>query len=90
MGEQAIRIAVGSNRSVTGIWSEPASAPRSGGTVIYAPGAGATIADGFGRFAANALAEANIASLRFQFLYTEEQRRLPDRPEVLERLGARQ
>jgi predicted alpha/beta-hydrolase family hydrolase len=52
--------------------------------LVYAPGSGADLRDGFGRWAARSLAEAGIGCLRFQFPYSEAGRRIPDRPPVLE------
>ncbi len=53
-------------------------------TFVYAPGAGSNLRDPFGAYAANALAAAGIATVRFQFPYMEAGRRAPDRPPVLE------
>jgi predicted alpha/beta-hydrolase family hydrolase len=52
--------------------------------VIYAPGAGSNLDDPFGAFLADRLANAGIASVRFQFPYMEARKRAPDRPPVLE------
>ena len=51
---------------------------------VYAPGAGSKLDDGFGVFAAQHLAGCGIPTLRFQFPYMEEGRRLPDRAPALE------
>lgn len=52
--------------------------------LIYAPGAGSSIADPFGAYLAAALADEGVASLRFQFPYMEAGRRVPDREPTLE------
>jgi uncharacterized protein len=80
--ERPIRIHLSDERSVSGLWTgDPSS---TSWTFVYAPGAGASLTDGFGVFAAQYLAERDLALLRFQFPYMEEGRRLPDRPPVLE------
>jgi uncharacterized protein len=81
MSESDRTIALLDGRSVTGLWSGPETAEW---TLVYAPGAGSDLRDPFGVFAARELAEHGIACLRFQFPYSEEKRRLPDRPPVLE------
>jgi predicted alpha/beta-hydrolase family hydrolase len=68
---------------VSGVWALPGNG-HSSWTFIYAPGAGASIKDGFGIFAADRLAASGVATLRFQFPYTEAGRRMVDRPPVLE------
>src|SRR6187431_3162400 len=81
MSDVPCSIALPDGRSVTGLWSGPENAEW---TLVYAPGAGSDLRDPFGIFAANDLAERGLALLRFQFPYSEEKRRLPDRPPVLE------
>ena len=51
---------------------------------VYAPGAGSNVNDAFGAFLCRRLAENGIASVRFQFLYTEAGLRRPDAPRVAE------
>src|SRR4051812_40762316 len=81
IAEQSILIAVPAAHPVTGVWRTAAN-PRH--TLIYAPGAGASLTDGFGQHLAEVLPPQGFAVLRFQFPYTEAGRRLPDRPPVLE------
>jgi predicted alpha/beta-hydrolase family hydrolase len=80
-GEERIVIPVADSRSVSGVWSAAANARC---TLVYAPGAGSDLGDGFGQHVAQALPLRGIAVLRFQFPYAEMGRRLPDRPPVLE------
>ena len=51
---------------------------------VYAPGAGSSIRDPFGAYAAERLAESGIASVRFQFPYMQKGSRRPDPPRTLE------
>ena len=83
MSEEIIRIPLLHGESVTGVWTGRAVASQPW-RFIYAPGAGADLRDRFGAFAAQALEERGIATLRFQFPYAEERRRIPDRTPVLE------
>jgi predicted alpha/beta-hydrolase family hydrolase len=53
-------------------------------TFVYAPGAGASLRDPFGAFAARELTARGVAIVRFQFPYMESGRKSPDRPPVLE------
>jgi uncharacterized protein len=82
--ERRIRLVLSAERSVTAVWSLPEPAAATDWAFVYAPGAGAKLNDGFGVFAAKRLLELGIATLRFQFPYAEEGRRVPDRPPVLE------
>ena len=75
------RISLPDGSSVSGLWSGESGAEW---TLIYAPGAGSDLRDGFGAHTAEALVERGIACLRFQFPYAEAKRRAPDRPPVLE------
>ena len=74
MTEQRLSISVDATRSVSALWTGAATA---GPAFVYAPGAGAGLDDGFGRYAATALADAGIAMLRFQFPYREAGKSLP-------------
>jgi predicted alpha/beta-hydrolase family hydrolase len=76
-----LRIALSGGRSVAGRWTEVAAAATA---FVYAPGAGSNLNDPFGAYAAATLAEHGIATLRFQFPYSEAGRPLPDRPPLLE------
>lgn len=69
-------------RAVSALWAEGRG--NHSRVVVYAPGAGSTLADPFGAFLASELPEAGIGCLRFQFPYMEGHRRLPDPPKVLE------
>ena len=57
---------------------------ESGCVFVYAPGAGSNLHDPFGRYLAQHLAGAAIATVRFQFPYMEERKRRPDPPRLLE------
>jgi uncharacterized protein len=81
--EEPLRIDVPGSGQVSAVWTEPRSTSNTW-AFVYAPGAGATLKDGFGIFAAERLAEAGIATLRFQFPYAEAGRRVVDRPPLLE------
>jgi len=78
-----LSISLPDGTTVSAIRTAP-SAPTARWQFVYAPGAGANLTDGFGCFAAERLATAGIATLRFQFPYAEQGRRLPDRRPVLE------
>lgn len=67
--------------SVSALWSGP---DDPAWVFVYAPGAGSSLKDPFGAYAAEHLAAAGIACLRFQFPYSEAGRKVPDRPGVLE------
>jgi len=62
----------------------PASAPPAGATAIVAHGAGAGQHSPFMVAFATALADLGFDAVTFNFLYTEQKRRLPDRAPVLE------
>jgi hypothetical protein len=80
--EDALSIAVGggSVSAVLATSDRPATLAR----FIYAPGAGSSLRDPFGAYAARLLAAAGIETLRFQFPYMEARRLAPDRTPVLE------
>ena len=82
MDEERVPVTVGSHGSVTAVVTPAVGA--SDWLFIYAPGAGSNVNDAFGRYAGDILSEAGIASVRFQFPYTEAGRRRPDVPGVLE------
>jgi predicted alpha/beta-hydrolase family hydrolase len=56
----------------------------AGWTFVYAPGAGATLDDPFGAYAAKALAARGVEVVRFEFPYMAAKKKAPDRPAVLE------
>lgn len=76
-----LRFAVQGNGEVSALLVRPASARW---LLVLGHGAGAGMAHPFMENLAGALAKAGIATLRYQFPYIEEQRRVPDRPELLE------
>jgi uncharacterized protein len=80
---EPLRIDVPGSEQVSAVWTAPPSAAKTW-VFVYAPGAGASLKDGFGIFAAECLAKAGIATLRFQFPYAEAGRRVVDRPPILE------
>ncbi|MPZ50885.1 MAG: dienelactone hydrolase [Dehalococcoidia bacterium] len=82
MSETGLKIALPDGSAVSAIWTE--AKPASGLAFVYAPGAGSSLKDAFGDYAAAALAERGIGSLRFQFPYSEAGRKLPDKPPLLE------
>jgi len=51
--------------------------------LVVAHGAGAGMTHPFMQSITSELAEANVATFRFQFPYMEQQRKIPDRPPVL-------
>jgi predicted alpha/beta-hydrolase family hydrolase len=81
--ESKLRIKVDEDRIVSALWTD-ATPAGTGWAFVYAPGASSGLEDGFGTYAAAALAERGIATLRFQFPYREAKRSAPDRPPVLE------
>ena len=83
MTENTYLISISKDRSVTAIENSTAN-ESSEWLIIYAPGAGSNVHDAFGAFLCRRLAENRIASVRFQFLYTEAGLRRPDPPRVAE------
>jgi predicted alpha/beta-hydrolase family hydrolase len=81
--EAKLSIKVDEDRSVSGLWTD-ATGNNAGWAFVYAPGASAGLEDGFGVYAAEALAGRGVSTLRFQFPYREAGRSAPDRPPVLE------
>jgi predicted alpha/beta-hydrolase family hydrolase len=75
-----IRIQVESGGEVSALLLRPAKAQW---LLILAHGAGAGMHHPFMQKLAGELAGANIATLRFQFPYMEQRRRVPDAPAVL-------
>ena len=67
-------------RSVSGLLLKP---PSAHWLLVLGHGAGAGMAHPFLEKLATQLAQAGIATLRYQFPYMEERRRVPDRPELL-------
>ena len=75
-----LRIAVQGNGEVSALLVRPSSAQW---LLVMGNGAGAGMAHPFLEKLATELADAGIATLRYQFPYMEERRRVPDRPELL-------
>jgi uncharacterized protein len=81
---QSIRVDVAPSDHVTALAYPAAPDRRTGVTLILAHGAGADQASGFMVRFATALAARGIDTVTFNFLYTEQGRRLPDRNDRLE------
>src|SRR5690349_23767229 len=75
-----LRFAVQGNGEVSALLVRPASARW---LLVLGHGAGAGMAHPFLEKLAAELANARIATLRYQFPYMEEQRRVPDKPDLL-------
>jgi uncharacterized protein len=77
---EKLRIAVPGNGEVSALLVRP---PTARWLLVLGHGAGAGMAHPFLETLAKELAEARVATLRYQFPYLEERRRVPDKPEVL-------
>ena len=77
------RVDVEAGQSVTA-WHYVAADPAAGAAVLVAHGAGAGQHSPFMITFANALAARGFDTITFNFLYTEQKRRLPDRAPLLE------
>lgn len=77
---EKLRFAVQGNGEISALLIRP---PTARWLLVLGHGAGAGMAHPFLEKLAADLAEAGIATLRYQFPYMEERRRVPDRPEVL-------
>lgn len=75
-----LRIAVGGNGEVSALLLRP---PTAQWLLVLGHGAGAGMGHPFLERLAAELASAGIATLRYQFPYMEERRRVPDKPELL-------
>ena len=75
-----MRFAVEGTREASALLVQPAEARWM---LVLAHGAGAGMYNKFLENLAADLAEEGIATLRYQFPYMEERRRVPDRPELL-------
>jgi hypothetical protein len=73
----ALTIDVGAGESVSGLWLRPAKARAC---LVLAHGAGAGMAHKSMAALADGLAERDVATLRYQFLYMERGSRRPDPP----------
>jgi len=78
-GAQSVTIAVDETRRVSGLLQVP-SVTRA--CYVFAHGAGAGMAHPFMTSVANALAEHDVASLRYQFPYMEQGSKRPDAPKL--------
>lgn len=76
----AIRVDVGNGVSVSALLVRPADARY---LLVLAHGAGAGMGHPFMSALAAELAQVGVATLRYQFPYMEERRRVPDSPQVL-------
>jgi predicted alpha/beta-hydrolase family hydrolase len=81
---ERLSIEVGEKGRVTGFLYPSSERDRAGVTFVLAHGAGADQSSGFMVRFATGLAARGVDVLTFNFLYTEERRRIPDRTEKLE------
>jgi uncharacterized protein len=77
---EKLRFGVPGSGEVSALLVRPAAARW---LLVLGHGAGAGMSHPFLEKLAGELAEAGMATLRYQFPYMEERRRVPDRPEVL-------
>ena len=77
---EKLRIAVPGNAEVSALLVRP---PTARWLLVLGHGAGAGMAHPFLEKLAKELAEAGVATFRYQFPYIEERGRVPDKPEVL-------
>src|SRR5688572_3299992 len=78
MSEAQIKVKVTDAASVTALFYLAAKQSRAGVTIILGHGAGANQLSGFMRLFATGLAERGIDVVTFNFLYTEQGRKIPD------------
>lgn len=79
--EEELRIDVAGSGEVTALRTRARGATW---TFVYAPGAGSSLHDPFGAFAAEQLASRGVTTVRLEFPYMARGRSAPDRPPVLE------
>src|SRR5687767_621451 len=84
MSEAQIKIKVADTDSVTAFLYPAAKQSRAGLTIILGHGAGANQLSGFMRLFATGLAERGVDVVTFNFLYTEQGRKIPDSAPRLE------
>jgi len=77
---EQLRFAVGERGEVSALLCRPTKARR---LLVLAHGAGAGMSHPFMEKLADELASVQVATLRYQFSYMEERRRVPDPPAVL-------
>ena len=75
-----LRVAVPENGEVSALLVRP---PTARWLLVLGHGAGAGMAHPFLERLARELAEVGVATLRYQFPYMEERRRIPDNPDLL-------
>jgi len=75
-----LRISVGAGVEVSALLCQPARARR---LLVLAHGAGAGMSHPFMEMLAAELAGVDVATLRYQFPYMEQRRRVPDAPALL-------
>ncbi|MGZ5482654.1 MAG: alpha/beta hydrolase family protein [Pyrinomonadaceae bacterium] len=78
MSEAQIKVKVTDAVSVTALLYSAAKQTRAGVTIILGHGAGANQLSGFMRLFAMGLAERGVDVVTFNFLYTEQGRKIPD------------
>jgi predicted alpha/beta-hydrolase family hydrolase len=81
VAEKTLRIEVDGSGAVSALRTTPKA---STWTFVYAPGAGSTLHDPFGAYAAHALAAHGVEVVRFEFPYMAAKKKSPDRPAALE------
>lgn len=78
MSEAQIKVKVSDAESVTALLYPAAKQTRAGVMIILGHGAGANQLSGFMRLFATGLAERGVDVVTFNFLYTEQGRKIPD------------
>ncbi len=79
-----LTISLDNGRSVDAVQHLPEGDTLPEWVVVYAPGAGSSLDDGFGVFLCERLAAQGIAAVRFQFPYQQARSRRPDPPALLQ------
>jgi predicted alpha/beta-hydrolase family hydrolase len=81
MPDKTLRIEVDGAGAISALRT---SAKGGAWTFVYAPGAGSSLLDPFGAYAANALASRGVEVVRIEFPYMAAKKKAPDRAPVLE------
>ena len=84
MEPETLNITVNERESVTALLYPAPKSVRLGATIVLGHGAGANQLSGFMREFAHGLATRGFDAMTFNFLYTEQKRKLPDSKERLE------